>query len=213
MFDVRNTLAKAAGKVFGKAALPFFDLGNSDLILSFGANFLETYLSPVAYARGYSSMRRGGTPAGNAATWSNSSRASRKPARQPMNGSRLLPGTRRVGRPWHRAGSRTSCAAAACRPPTRMWILPRSPETSGIEPGYPQTAGQPFLQRRPSARHPGRIRPGSQQWTGNRAGHPGSERSDPKSRPAGWRVPDPIPARARFQSRLPEFIQGNCRPG
>ena len=59
MFDGRATLAKAAGKVFGADFLPFFDLGNSSLTFSFGANFLETYLSPVAYGRGYSAMRRG----------------------------------------------------------------------------------------------------------------------------------------------------------
>ena len=59
MFDGRTTLAKAADRVFGAASLPFFDLGNSDLALSFGANFLETYLSPMAYSRGYSSMRQG----------------------------------------------------------------------------------------------------------------------------------------------------------
>ncbi len=59
MFDGRATLVKAANQVFGLAALPFFDLANSDLAFSFGANFLETYLSPVAYARGYSAMRKG----------------------------------------------------------------------------------------------------------------------------------------------------------
>ncbi len=41
------------------SAIPFFDLGNSDLVFSFGANFLETYLSPVAYGRGYAEMRQG----------------------------------------------------------------------------------------------------------------------------------------------------------
>jgi anaerobic selenocysteine-containing dehydrogenase len=59
MFDGRTTLVQATGKVFGMASLPFFDLGNSDLTFSFGANFLETYLTPVAYGRGYSDMRRG----------------------------------------------------------------------------------------------------------------------------------------------------------
>jgi anaerobic selenocysteine-containing dehydrogenase len=59
MFDGRTTLAQAANQVFGKASIPFFDMGNADLTFSFGANFLETYLSPVAYGRGYSMMRRG----------------------------------------------------------------------------------------------------------------------------------------------------------
>jgi anaerobic selenocysteine-containing dehydrogenase len=59
MFDGRSALAMAANQVFGIASVPYFDLGNSDLTFSFGANFLETYLSPVAYGRAYSAMRRG----------------------------------------------------------------------------------------------------------------------------------------------------------
>ena len=57
MFEGRATLSKAAEDLFGQAALPFFDIGNADLVLSFGANFLETWLSPVAYTRGYATMR------------------------------------------------------------------------------------------------------------------------------------------------------------
>src|SRR5690349_19856825 len=59
MFEGRATLSKAAEDLFGQAALPYFDIGNSDLVLSFGANFLETWLSPVAYNREYAKMRRG----------------------------------------------------------------------------------------------------------------------------------------------------------
>ncbi len=39
--------------------MPFFDLENADVVLSFGANFLETWLSPVAFTRGFAKMRRG----------------------------------------------------------------------------------------------------------------------------------------------------------
>jgi anaerobic selenocysteine-containing dehydrogenase len=60
-FEARATLAQAANQVFGISALPFFDLANADVTFSFGANFLETYHSPVAYARGFSSMRQGHT--------------------------------------------------------------------------------------------------------------------------------------------------------
>jgi anaerobic selenocysteine-containing dehydrogenase len=60
MFEGRVTLARAAELVFGIPAIPYFDLGNADLTFSFGANFLETWLSPVAYARGYSAMRQAG---------------------------------------------------------------------------------------------------------------------------------------------------------
>ena len=59
MFEARATLIKASENLFGTAALPFFDIANSDLVLSFGANFLETWLSPVAYTRGFAKMRRG----------------------------------------------------------------------------------------------------------------------------------------------------------
>ena len=59
MFEGQATLSGAAEDLFGQAALPFFDIGNSDLVISFGANFLETWLSPVAYNREYSKMRRG----------------------------------------------------------------------------------------------------------------------------------------------------------
>lgn len=59
LFEARATLSQAAEAVFGQPGLPFFDVGNADLVLSFGANFLETWLSPVAYGREYGKMRRG----------------------------------------------------------------------------------------------------------------------------------------------------------
>jgi anaerobic selenocysteine-containing dehydrogenase len=59
MFESRATLSRAAENVLGQAAMPFFDLANADIVLSFGANFLETWLSPVAYTRDFSRMRRG----------------------------------------------------------------------------------------------------------------------------------------------------------
>jgi len=58
MFETRATLSKAAENLFGQSAMPFFDLGGSDLVISFGANFLETWLSPVALTRGFAKMRR-----------------------------------------------------------------------------------------------------------------------------------------------------------
>ncbi len=61
MFEGRNTLAQAAQEVLGSAEIPFFDIGNSDAVFSFGANFLSTFLSPVAYGRGYSGLRKGKT--------------------------------------------------------------------------------------------------------------------------------------------------------
>ena len=59
MFEGRSTLAKAAQQALGAAAIPAFDISNSDAVFSFGANFLETYLSPVAFGRGYANLRKG----------------------------------------------------------------------------------------------------------------------------------------------------------
>lgn len=58
MFEARVTLGEAARAVFGRPDTLFFDLANADLVISFGANFLETWISPVAYTRGYSKMRK-----------------------------------------------------------------------------------------------------------------------------------------------------------
>ena len=59
LFEARATLGEAARAVFGKPDLLFFDLANADVTFSFGANFLETWLSPVAYTRGFAKMRQG----------------------------------------------------------------------------------------------------------------------------------------------------------
>ena len=58
-FEGRATLVKVAESMLGSIGLPFFDLAGADVTLSFGANFLETWLSPVAYTRGFSKMRKG----------------------------------------------------------------------------------------------------------------------------------------------------------
>lgn len=57
-FDGRTTLQEAANRVFGKPALPWFDLANAEVVFSFGASFLETWLSPVSYAAAYGDMRQ-----------------------------------------------------------------------------------------------------------------------------------------------------------
>ena len=59
MFENRAALVEATRNIFSKSSFPSFDLANADMIFSFGANFLETYLSPVAYGRGFAKMRRG----------------------------------------------------------------------------------------------------------------------------------------------------------
>ena len=57
-FESQATLVKAAESMLGGGGLPFFDLAGAEVTFSFGANFLETWLSPVAYTRGFSKMRK-----------------------------------------------------------------------------------------------------------------------------------------------------------
>ena len=59
VFEARATLAAAAEQIFGKRHIPYFDLSKADVALSFGANFTETWLSPVAYSHAYGEMRQG----------------------------------------------------------------------------------------------------------------------------------------------------------
>jgi len=61
MFESRATLSKAAENLFGESGLPFFDVGGAQVVFSFGANFLETWLSPVSYTRGFSGLREAKT--------------------------------------------------------------------------------------------------------------------------------------------------------
>jgi anaerobic selenocysteine-containing dehydrogenase len=61
IFDARLTLMKATQQLFSANTLPYFDLANADVTFSFGANLLETYLSPIAQARSFAQMRRGKT--------------------------------------------------------------------------------------------------------------------------------------------------------
>jgi anaerobic selenocysteine-containing dehydrogenase len=61
MFEARATLSQAAGNLFGEAGLPYFDVGGAQVVLSFGANFLETWLSPVSYTRGFTGLREAQT--------------------------------------------------------------------------------------------------------------------------------------------------------
>ncbi len=51
---------KAAVKaVFGQDRMPDFDLRNASVVLSFGADFLNTWGTPVRYGRGYGEFRQG----------------------------------------------------------------------------------------------------------------------------------------------------------
>jgi len=58
-YESRLTLMQAAQNLFGVSKIPCFDMENAEMTFSFGANFVETWLSPVAYAKGYGMMRQG----------------------------------------------------------------------------------------------------------------------------------------------------------
>jgi anaerobic selenocysteine-containing dehydrogenase len=54
----RSLLARVTGQIYGIAPnVPFFDLSHADAVLSFGASFTETWLSPVAYGKAFGEMR------------------------------------------------------------------------------------------------------------------------------------------------------------
>ncbi|HIF45007.1 MAG TPA: 4Fe-4S ferredoxin [Dehalococcoidia bacterium] len=54
-----NTYRAAVKNVFGQDSMPDFDLDNAAFILSFGADFLSTWVSPTRYLRGYGEFRQG----------------------------------------------------------------------------------------------------------------------------------------------------------
>ena len=55
----RTTLRQAVKRVFDQDTMPDFDIENAGYVLSFGADFLSTWQSPVRYARGYGEFRQG----------------------------------------------------------------------------------------------------------------------------------------------------------
>src|SRR5262245_5260983 len=58
LFD-DSILRRANGISFGREQLPTFDLARSRYVISFGADFLGTWNSPVAQNAGYGAMRQG----------------------------------------------------------------------------------------------------------------------------------------------------------
>ncbi|MBI4608663.1 MAG: molybdopterin-dependent oxidoreductase [Candidatus Rokubacteria bacterium] len=51
-----ESLRAASRIAFGREAIPQYAIEEATVLLSFGADFLETWLSPVGYARGYARM-------------------------------------------------------------------------------------------------------------------------------------------------------------
>ena len=54
-----HTLYAANERLFGEQHLPYYDLKNARYVLSFGADFLGSWLSPVHHALGYGHSRQG----------------------------------------------------------------------------------------------------------------------------------------------------------
>lgn len=65
LFDLHSAMegrAEAAAmskRWFGSIRLPLYDIAHAEVIFSFGANFLETWMSPVSYSYDYGTMRQG----------------------------------------------------------------------------------------------------------------------------------------------------------
>ncbi len=55
----RVTTARLSQAFFGAPELPVYDLARTDVVFSFGANFLETWMSPVAQSHAYGTLRQG----------------------------------------------------------------------------------------------------------------------------------------------------------
>ncbi|MEE9141258.1 MAG: molybdopterin-dependent oxidoreductase [Gammaproteobacteria bacterium] len=64
VFDDLAALREASKRVFGDGAIQYFDLENADYVLSFGADYLANWLSPVHYSLAYGNLRQGGPKRG-----------------------------------------------------------------------------------------------------------------------------------------------------
>ncbi|MYJ94265.1 MAG: molybdopterin-dependent oxidoreductase [Proteobacteria bacterium] len=58
-YDHPHPLLAAMNRLFGTSQLPYFDLGNTDYLVSFGADYLGNWLSPVHHGLGFGQSRQG----------------------------------------------------------------------------------------------------------------------------------------------------------
>ena len=58
-YDHPHALLAAMNRLFGETRLPYFDLGNTRYLVSFGADYLGSWLSPVHNALGFGRSRQG----------------------------------------------------------------------------------------------------------------------------------------------------------
>ena len=59
-FDHPHTLYEANRRFFGEERLPYYDLKNTRYLLSFGADYLGNWISPVHHSLGFGHSRQGG---------------------------------------------------------------------------------------------------------------------------------------------------------
>lgn len=59
-FDHPHALYAANRRTFGEELLPYYDIQNASYLLSFGADYLNSWLSPVHYSLGFGRSRQGG---------------------------------------------------------------------------------------------------------------------------------------------------------
>ena len=58
-YDHPHPLLAAMNRLFGASQLPYFDLGNTNYLVSFGADYLGSWLSPVHHGLGFGQSRQG----------------------------------------------------------------------------------------------------------------------------------------------------------
>ncbi|HUP20889.1 MAG TPA: 4Fe-4S dicluster domain-containing protein [Gemmatimonadota bacterium] len=59
-------ILEAHRRVFGQASIPAYDIAGAEFVISFGADFLETWVSPVRYSRDWAAMHAVKEPGGPA---------------------------------------------------------------------------------------------------------------------------------------------------
>lgn len=57
-----TALADASNATFGSEGIPQYKIENADTLINFGADFLETWVSPCEYARGWAKARKSKKP-------------------------------------------------------------------------------------------------------------------------------------------------------
>ena len=202
-FGLRGDPRGQPADVFGRDAIPYHAFEDAEVVLSFGADFLETWLSNVGHARGFAQMH--GFRDGRAGTFIHVE------PRQSLDGvQRRRVGPQRAGH--GRRSSRwpsSSCWSTGAWSPTsgsaRRWpasSAKKVAEDSGVPAGRAQADGQGL---RRSAK-PGLAVGGGVAVTGSQR-HPDAGRDQPAERRRRQRRQD-RPLRPRLGLRQGHAVRG-----